>query len=148
VFLQLLVIIAILLWMTISNAIDTPTWRLVLLPLAIGEIALLALGVGLWIANTTARYRDLAIVTPFLLQLWLYATPVIYPLSTVPPPYREALAMFNPMAPAVEAVRWCLLGTSAVTLGQVAISVLIGLVILGTGIVLFHRVQRNVTDTI
>jgi lipopolysaccharide transport system permease protein len=148
VLLQLLVILAILFWMTAQGVIAAPTWRLALLPLAIGLVALLALGVGVWIANTTAKYHDLTVATPFLLQLWMYATPVIYPLSAVPQTYRDIYAMLNPMVPAVEAVRWCLLGVSTVTFGQVLISVLLGITILGAGTVLFHRIERNVTDTV
>jgi lipopolysaccharide transport system permease protein len=148
VVLQLLVIVAILVWMTMQGTIGAPTWRLTLLPLAIGLVGLLALGVGVWIANTTAKYHDLTVATPFLLQLWMYATPVIYPLSAVPQPYRDIYAILNPMAPAVEAVRWCLLGVSVVTFGQVLIAILLGVLILVTGTVVFHRVERSVTDTV
>ena len=81
-------------------------WRLLLLPVLFLGMATLALSLGLWIASSTAKYRDLSIATPFLLQLWLFATPIIYPLSSVPEAWRPMLAMINPLAPLIESLRW------------------------------------------
>lgn len=125
-----------------------PGWRLVLLPFILLAIAALALALGLSIASSTAKYRDLSIATPFLLQLWLFATPIIYPISSVPEAWRSALALLNPLAPLIEALRWVLIGAGTfeplwlmVTAIEIAALFLIGAL-------LFQRVERTVVDTV
>ena len=110
--------------------------------------ACLAWGVGLWIASSTAKYRDLSIATPFLLQLWLFATPIIYPLSSVPQDWRLAVALLNPLAPLIEALRWILIGAGSVEPLPLAVAALEIAIILLTGAMLFQRVERTVVDTV
>ena len=125
-----------------------PGWRLLLLLPLLAAFAALALAVGLCIASSTAKYRDLSIATPFLLQLWLFASPVIFPLSAVPADWRLAMELLNPMAPLLEALRWVLIGAGGmdpVALGAAALEIL---ALLLAGAVLFQRVERTAVDTV
>jgi lipopolysaccharide transport system permease protein len=122
-------------------------WSALWLPLLAVEAAALGLGVGLWISSVTARYRDLKHAMPFLLLLWMFLTPVIYPLSRVPPEYR-AIALANPVAPVVEAFRHALLGAGALVPGALIGSIASTLLILVSGVLIFQRTERTVVDTL
>ncbi len=125
-----------------------PGWRLILLPFILLAIATLALALGLSIASSTAKYRDLSIATPFLVQLWLFATPIIYPLSSVPEAWRSTLALLNPLAPLIEALRWVLIGAGTLEpLWLIVAAIEIGALFL-IGALLFQRVERTVVDTV
>jgi lipopolysaccharide transport system permease protein len=117
------------------------------LPLLIAQTAALSLGVCLWMSSLTAKYRDLTHLLQFLIQLWMFATPVIYPLSNVPAKWKW-LADLNPMSAIVEAFRLCLLGTGALDAHTVTLSVCITLAVLGTGVLMFQRTERTFIDTV
>jgi lipopolysaccharide transport system permease protein len=144
------VVLQLLLLGAIMAAIGEPFfgWRLLILPVLMLAFAGLSWGVGLWIASSTAKYRDLSIATPFLLQLWLFATPVIYPLSSVPQDWRLAVALLNPLAPLIEALRWILIGAGSVEPLPLAVAALEIAIILLTGAMLFQRVERTAVDTV
>jgi lipopolysaccharide transport system permease protein len=125
-----------------------PGWRVLALPLALPLIAMLSLAIGLLIASSTAKYRDLSVATPFLIQLWLFATPIIYPLSSVPDGWRTALALLNPLAPLIEMLRWSLIGSGTVEPLWIAAAAIETLVLLLGATVLFQRVERTVVDTV
>jgi len=112
--------------------------------------AVLSLGLSLLISASTAKYRDLTHLTPILLQLWMFATPVIYPLAKLTGgDGRWAwLAWMNPMAPVVEGFRVSLLGKGEWQGGMLAVSALVSVVILLIGIVAFGRAERTVTDSV
>jgi lipopolysaccharide transport system permease protein len=96
-------------------------WHTLLLPLPVLQIVVLALGVSLWMAAGSAKYRDLAHLNQFLVQLWMFATPIIYPMSTVSPEWRW-LFWANPMSAPVEAFRICLLGRGTLGAAEIALS--------------------------
>ncbi len=121
-------------------------WQLVLLPLLIVQMAALGLGVGLILSAVTAKYRDLQQLTGFLLQLWMYATPIIYPLSRVPERWRWAVDL-NPMTSIVETTRLMFIGRGSVSLPTSLVSAGITVVILATGVVLYQRMARTFVDT-
>ncbi|MDP0489570.1 MAG: ABC transporter permease [Verrucomicrobiota bacterium JB023] len=118
---------------------------IVLLPLLILQVAGIALGVGLWMSALTAKYRDLTHAASFLIQGWMYVTPVIYPLSEVPENWRWVVSL-NPMTSVVESFRHMFLGTSSLTSGLVGMSVGITIVVALSGLALFNRVQRTFVD--
>ena len=121
--------------------------RALLLPLPVLHIAALSLGVCLWVAATTAKFRDLIHLNAFIVQLWMFATPLVYPLSSVPP--RLAwLGWVNPMAAPTEAIRWCLLGRGTLAPMSVACSVAMTLLLLVTGLVAFQNAARSAVDTV
>jgi lipopolysaccharide transport system permease protein len=145
---QLLTIIGLLSWYWFNGSVDGLSWRLLLFPLIALHLACFSLAVGLCIAASTAKYRDLSIVTPFLLQLWLFITPVIYPFSAIPERYRTAVALFNPLSVIVEEIRWSLLGVSKLDATLVIAALLGTLVLLAGAFALFNRVERTAMDTI
>ncbi len=106
-----------------------------------------ALGVGLWLSALNVKYRDVQHAIPFLTQLWLFATPIAYPSSLLPPPWRTLYAL-NPMVGVVEGFRWALLGSGNPPGLMSAASALAALVILVTGAFFFRRVERTFADVI
>jgi len=123
------------------------SWSLALLPLLLIQTAALGLGVGLLLSALTAKYRDLQQLTGYLLQIWMYATPVIYPLSRIPGKWRW-LVNLNPMTSIVELTRVILLGVGEVSVTGCAISLLLTAGLLGLGLVLYQRMARTFVDTV
>ena len=122
-------------------------WHIVFLPLLVVQTAAFSLGVGLVLSALTAKYRDLTHLCPLLIQIWMYGTPVIYPLSKVPAAWRW-LVLLNPMTSIVESFRLMLLGTGTVTLGNILQSCAITLVVLIAGVLLFDKVEKDYVDTV
>lgn len=126
----------------------SPTWHLLALPLLLLWIAAAALGFGLVVAALTTKYRDLRFAMPFILQCWMYATPVIYPLSGVRDPFFKAVLLFNPLSAATEALRFMLMGRGTVTYPDLLAGAAVIVLALVAGFGAFNRVQRNFVDTI
>lgn len=124
-----------------------PNVALLALPLLLLQTAAFALGVGLWMAALTAKYRDLRHLMAFLIQLWLYATPVIYPVSTIPERFRYILYI-NPMASIVDLFRFSFFGTPFIGLNYLSVSIVTTIVVLFTGILIFNRTERTFIDTV
>jgi lipopolysaccharide transport system permease protein len=128
-----------------------PTPVVALLPVFLLLAMLTALGFGLWLAALNVRFRDINILIPFIIQIWMYLTPVIYGATLIPKRFRYLLAL-NPMTAAVEGFRWALLGPyleDAQAPGPVLLaSVLIALAVLVSGAVFFQRTERTFADII
>ena len=122
-------------------------WRALLLPLPLLHTMLLSLGVSLWMAASTAKYRDLVHLNQYVVQLWMFATPIIYPLSKVSPNW-VWLFWANPMSAPTEAFRICLLGRGTLPPEALALSVGTTLLLLVSGLIVFQKVERNVVDSI
>jgi lipopolysaccharide transport system permease protein len=105
------------------------------------------LGTGLWLSALNVQYRDVAYVVPFLTQLWLFATPIAYPSSLLPEPWRTLYGI-NPMAGVVDGFRWALLGTGAAPGAMVAISALTATGVLLSGLLYFRRMERSFADIV
>jgi lipopolysaccharide transport system permease protein len=124
-----------------------PTFRILLLPLFILGALLIALGTGLWITALTVKYRDFRFITPFLLQVGVFVTPVGYRTDFLPN-WQNLLAL-NPLTSVVEGFRWCLLGRDTVLHGgSLALSASVMLVLLASGLWYFRRVERQFADVI
>lgn len=123
-------------------------WALAL-PLVVVLVMLLGLGVGIIVSSLTTKYRDLAIAVGFGVQLWMYVSPVVYPLSTLDnSPRLRALMLANPMTAPVEAFRLATLGTGTVTAGMLVYSAVFTLAALALGIILFSRIEKTFMDTV
>jgi len=144
--LDFLIAFAILLGMLAYYRI-TPTPLVWTLPLFLLLAVTFAVGVGLWLAALNARYRDVRYTIPFLTQIWLFATPIAYPSSLVPEPWRAWYGL-NPMAGVVDGFRWALLGTAGAPGGLFAVSAAVALVILVSGVHYFRRTERTFADII
>lgn len=123
-----------------------PTWAIVTLPGFILLAIMTALGVGLWLSALNVQYRDVRYTINFLIQFWLFATPVAYPSSIVPERWR-ALYGLNPMAGVVEGFRWALLGNKPPG-AMLAVSVAVVVVILGGGLYYFRRMEQQFADVV
>lgn len=109
--------------------------------------AVLGLGTGLLLTSLTVKYRDIQFFLPFLAQLWMYASPIVYPASMVPPDWRWVI-LYNPMSWAVEATRWALVGKGTFDQFHVMIGAGTAILLLLAGLFLFNRVQRTFVDTV
>ncbi|MGI9145094.1 MAG: ABC transporter permease [Chloroflexota bacterium] len=125
----------------------SPGAGLLTLPLFVFLNILAALAVGIWLSALDVQYRDVRFAIPFLIQVWLFATPVVYPASIVPEQYR-ALYGLNPMAGVVEGFRWTLLGGTPLSGPLLAVSVTVVLTMLLTGLLYFRRMERTFADVI
>lgn len=124
-----------------------PTGAIWTLPLFVLLAFIAAFGVGLWLAALNVYYRDVKYITPFIIQVWMYATPVIYPLSMVPDRFRFLYGL-NPMVGVVEGFRWALLGTGNAPGTAVGISALIASLILLSGLFFFYRMEDSFADVV
>jgi lipopolysaccharide transport system permease protein len=106
-----------------------------------------ALAVGIWLSAVNVRYRDVRYAIPFLVQLWLFATPVAYPIDLVPAAVRPIYSL-NPMVGAIDAFRWSLFGVGEAPLQELAIAVAVTALVLVSGIAYFRRVERTFADVI
>jgi lipopolysaccharide transport system permease protein len=106
-----------------------------------------ALGTGLWLSAMNVKFRDVRYVLPFLIQFWLFATPIAYPSSLLSEPWRTVYGL-NPMAGVVEGFRWALLGTGTAPGPMVAMSALAAVTILVSGAFYFRRMERTFADLV
>lgn len=134
------------LWYYFHGAPIHLDWRLIVLPVLILQMAALGLGVGCLISGMTSRFRDLQVLLGFFMQLWMYASCVVYPLNVVPEKYRW-IYEFNPVVFVIESFRFAFMGEGTVTFGQVAISAVLSIGILFLGLVVFNNVEQTSVDT-
>jgi lipopolysaccharide transport system permease protein len=120
---------------------------LVCLPLLLVQIAGLSLGVGLWLSAMTAKYRDFTFLTPIIIQVWMYATPVIYPLSQISAKWRW-MALLNPMTMPVESTKYMLVGRGIVIPVYLAVSIAITVLLLFSGVFVFNKIEKTFVDTV
>jgi lipopolysaccharide transport system permease protein len=138
----------ILLLMTWYYGAGPTPLRLLWLPALVALAFLTALGFGLWFSALNVKYRDVQHAVPFIIQIWLFATPIAYPVSLMPPQWRTVYAL-NPMVGGVEGFRWALLGTGQPPWSPASVvSVLTALVIFTCGAFYFRRVERTFADII
>lgn len=131
----------------IPGGIHTNGYAL-LLPLLVLMLAGLALGFGILFSSLTTKYRDLQLLLTYFVSLWMYATPIIYPLSTITHPKLHFLMSLNPLTGIVEAFKYGFLGAGEFSWGLLAYSFCFMVVLLTIGIVIFNRVQKTFMDTV
>ena len=124
-----------------------PGAEILLFPFLVGLTFLCAVGVGLWLSALNVQYRDIRYVIPFLIQLWMFVSPVIYPVSLVPQKYQWALAL-NPMGGVIEAYRASLLGHMPVDWFLLGISTVIIIMIFTSGMYYFRRMEKTFADVV
>ncbi len=129
-----------------SPSVQPNLWVL-LTPVLLFIMAGLSLGFGIIVSSLTTRYRDLRFLVTFGVQLWMYATPVIYPVSSIPENFRW-LIQANPVTPIVEAFRYAFLGAGTVDAANLLYSTGFMLVVLLVGTLLFNRIEANFMDTV
>jgi lipopolysaccharide transport system permease protein len=123
----------------------SPAPQIVLLPAIVVLAFLAAVGFGLWLCSLSALFRDVRHVAPFITQVWLFVTPVLYTSSAVTVRWQRLLLGLNPISGIVEGARWCVLGTPAPG-RDLATSVAVIIVVLGGGLLYFDHVERTLAD--
>jgi lipopolysaccharide transport system permease protein len=144
---QLISLIGFIIFFKLRGVEVTPriAESLIFVPFLILQAAILSLGFGLFFACLAAKYRDFVHLITFLMQIWLFATPVVYPASRIPDPYRW-LMIVNPVAPIIENFRGAILGTSSVTFFETTVSLALTIVVLLVSHFFFQRVARTLVD--
>jgi lipopolysaccharide transport system permease protein len=140
--LAFLILLGMMVWFGIA-----PTWGSLALPIFLLLTLVTALAVGLWLTALDVRYRDVGHTIPFLIQFWMYASPVAYPVSLVPEKWR-LLYSLNPMVGVIEGFRWALLGKESPDFGVMAVSAIMVMALLLGGIVCFKQMERTFADVV
>lgn len=123
-------------------------WYALLLPVLVLMLAGLALGFGILFSSMTTKYRDMSLLLSYFVSLWMYATPVIYPLSTITNEKLRMLMSLNPLTGIVEAFKYGFLGEGQFSWGMLGYSAAFMMMLLALGIVIFNRVQKTFMDTV
>ena len=145
---QLLLMLAVYLYFVAKGTDVSPNWTLVLLPVYIFMLAGLGLGFGIVVSSLTTKYRDLTILFTFVVQLWMYATPIVYPLSMVTNAKLRLLMLANPVTSIIEAFKYSTLGQGYFSWLSLGYSFAFMVVLLIIGVVIFNKVQRSFMDTV
>ena len=145
---QALLFVAFYLYFWLSGADVALTWAMLLMPLLIVMLAGLGLGFGILVSSLTTKYRDLTILFTFIVQLWMYVTPIVYPISMVTNETLRTIIMLNPMTAVVEAFKYATLGQGYFSWGALGYSFAFMSVLLLWGTVVFNKVQRSFMDTV
>lgn len=146
-FIQFFLFVGFYFYFYLKGASISPTISIVGLPVLLLQMALLSFGLGILLSSLTTKYKDLKFAMGFLVQLWMYGTPVVYPLSQIPEwllPYY----VLNPMVAIIESFRYAFFGSSAIKLSHIGISWCVTLLLVFFGVVLFSRIEKTFMDTV
>ena len=144
---SLVIFVALYVWYLLDGAPLSINWTLCLFPFLLLLLALHAFSWGLIVASITTKYRDLKILLDFGMQIFMYVTPIVYPISAMPEKYRTFIEL-NPLTSILETFRYGCMGCGALDRGGLIYSTVFLLVILLFSLLLFNRVERNVMDTV
>jgi lipopolysaccharide transport system permease protein len=124
-----------------------PGWKMLLIPPLVLVAAMLALSIGLWLAPINVRFRDIKHTLPFMIQIWMYATPIVYPLSIVPEEWRMLYSL-NPMVGVIEGFRWAVFDKGEPNFMALGMSAGIIVILMAGGLIFFRRMERTFADVI
>lgn len=145
---QMLLVLVLLVYYSAVGAVN-PNWESwILVPVILLHIGLLGLGCGIIISSLTTKYRDLAILVTFGVQLWMYITPVVYPMSQLGDGLMKMVLMINPVTAPVELFRYAVLGQGTVMPSYLALSAGLTVIVLMIGIMIFNKVEKTFMDTV
>lgn len=144
---QMFLLICFIIYFKINGADINPNFFILLTPYLIFLMAGLGLGFGILVSSLTTKYRDLTFLVSFGVQLLMYATPVIYPISAIPEKYKW-LVLANPMTSIIETFRFAFLGSGEFNAGNLFYTTIFMIIILSMGIIVFNRVEKTFMDTV
>lgn len=145
---QMLLVAAFLSYFVITDQVQ-PHWEAwLLIPVVLAHLGLLGLGFGILISSLTTKYRDLAILVTFGVQLWMYATPIVYPLAQLGDGLVKTILMLNPVTAPVELFRYAVLGRGSVDLGFYGLSWAVTVLVAALGVMVFSKVEKTFMDTV
>lgn len=144
----LLLVVAYLYFVFVKGVQVSPTGYVLLLPVLVAMVSGLSLGFGILFSSMTTKYRDLRLMLTFIVQLWMYATPVIYPMGMIKGDKLRFVMQLNPLTGIFEAFKYGLLGAGEFSWGMLAYSACFTAVLVMVGVVVFNRVQKSFIDTV
>lgn len=145
---QMILVLMFMVYFLIQGAVH-PNWLSWLwIPVELVHLGILGMGFGIIISSMTTKYRDLSVLVDFGVSLWMYLTPIVYPLSTVADGWMKTALMCNPVTVSVELMRYAVLGQGTVDWGFYGISWLVTLAVAVLGVMIFNKVERNFMDTV
>jgi len=145
---QMLLVAAFLIYYAVTGQVR-PHWEaFALIPLVLLHLGMLGLGCGIIISSLTTKYRDLSILVGFGVQLWMYITPIVYPISQLGDGLLKTVLLINPVTAPVELFRYAILGQGTIMPGALAVSGGLTIVVLLLGIMIFNRVEKTFMDTV
>ena len=145
---QMLMVIVLLIYYVAVGAVHPHWGAWLLIPFVLIHLGLLGLGCGIIISSLTTKYRDLTILVTFGVQLWMYITPVVYPLSQLGDSWMKTILMINPVTAPVEMFRYALLGQGTIMPGYLAYSWMVTIAVVIVGIMIFNKVEKTFMDTV
>ena len=147
-FVQMILVLVFLAYFAICGQVH-PHWAAwLLIPVVLLHLGLLGLGFGIIISSLTTKYRDLAILVTFGVQLWMYATPIVYPLSQLGNGWMKTILLINPVTAPVEVFRYAILGQGTLMPGSLALSWVITILVAVLGVMIFNHVEKTFMDTV
>ncbi len=145
---QMIMFLAVWVYYIVIGAVQPHFWAIPLMILVLLQMGCLALGCGIIISSLTTKYRDLSILVTFGVQLWMYITPIVYPLSTLAEGWMRMILLINPVTCGVEAFRYIFLGQGMVDPFWWIVTTAVTAAVLFVGIILFNRVEKTFMDTV
>ena len=138
--------VILLIYTLTGTPIGITPWAL-LTPILVIQLAMLGMGVGIIVSSLTTKYRDLTILVTFGVQLWMYASPIVYSVSQIPERYRF-IYLLNPVSPIVTIFRYAFLGTGYIPFASWGISWITTIVVMVIGVLLFSKIEKTFMDTV
>ncbi len=145
---QMVMVLIFLVYYLIQGEVVFMPLRWLWIPLVLLHLGLLGMGFGIIVSSLTTKYRDLSVLVGFGVQLWMYATPIVYPLSEISEGWMRTIIMINPVTPSVELLRYAVLGQGTVNWAYYGLSWLMTIVIAFLGIIIFNKVEKTFMDTV
>ena len=145
---QMILVLIFMVYFLIQGTVHPNWWAWFLIPVELIHLGILGMGFGIIISSLTTKYRDLAILVTFGVQLWMYATPIVYPLSQLGNGWMKTILLINPVTAPVEVFRYAVLGQGALLPQYLALSWVITIVLVVVGIMIFNKVEKTFMDTV
>ena len=145
---QFILVIIFLVFYTITGEVFPHWWLFWVIPLVLLHLGAMGMGIGIIISSMTTKYRDLNVLVGFAVELIMYATPVVYPLSQLEEGWMKTVVMINPVTMPMELYRYALLGVGTINWGYYVISLVFTFVVILFGIIVFNKVERTFMDTV
>lgn len=145
---QMILVLIFLIYYVAIGEIQPNWWAWLLIPVVLLHLGLMGLGCGIIISSMTTKYRDLSILVAFGVQLWMYATPIVYPMSQLGDGWMRTILMINPVTAPVELFRYAVLGQGTVSVPSYIGSWIFTVVVLLVGIMIFNKVEKTFMDTV
>lgn len=148
-FLVQMILVVVLLVYYLAMGEVSPNWSAcLLLPVVLLHLGLLGMGFGIIVSSLTTKYRDLAVLIGFGMQLWMYATPIVYPMSELNVGWMQMILKINPVTAPVELFRYALLGQGHIMTGSLVLSWIMTILVMAAGVMIFNKVEKTFMDTV